>query len=329
MDGGLTNWCDEQPGLVPFTGQCAVHRGQIMRLYGAFDDALQEFGRATERYLEANTIQAAGLALAESGDVLRIRGQFDAAEATFTQAREYGHEPQPALALLWLARGRVAAAVAAITRLLAEPRDPVHRSQLLPAAVEILLAGEKTDLAAEVSSELFQIASDFGCIALRAMAGRAAGHVALMRGDHAAAIPELRRAGQLWKELGAPYEAARCALLLGRALRALGDEDSAVAELTAAHDSFARLHAEPAEREAAALLHPGAPGGLSAREVEVLQLVAAGKTNPEIAAALFLSEKTVARHLSNIFAKIDVSSRTAAAASLSSTDWFDAGTRLH
>ena len=310
----LTRWCDEQPGLVPFTGQCAVHRGQIMRLYGAFDEALEEFGKAVERYVQADTAPAAGLALAERGDVLRIRGQFDAAEAAFTEAIGYGHEPQPGLALLWLGRGRVAAAVAAIKRLLAEPRDAVHRSQLLPGAVEILLAADETDLATDTSAELSEIAAGFGCIALRAMASRAAGHVALTRGDHAAAIPELRRAGRIWNELGAPYEAARCGVLLGRALRALGDEDSAAAELATARRTFAALDAGPAEREAANLLHPCAPGGLSAREIEVLRLVAAGKTNPEIAAALVLSEKTVARHLSNIFAKLDVTSRTAAAA---------------
>ena len=310
----LTKWCDEQPGLVPFTGQCAVHRGQIMKLCGAFDEALEEFANAVERYLKAGTTPAAGLALAERGDVLRIRGQFDAAEAAYLEALEYGHEPQPGLALLWLARGRVPAAVAAIKRLLTEPRDPVHRSQLLPGAVEILLAADETDLAADASTELSEIASDFGCVALRAMASRAIGHVALMRGNHAGAISELRRAGRLWKELGAPYEAARCALLLGRALRALGDEDSALAELTTAHNSFTGLDVAPAEREAAALLQPAASSGLSAREIEVLRQVATGKTNPEIAAALFLSEKTVARHLSNIFAKIDVASRTAAAA---------------
>jgi DNA-binding CsgD family transcriptional regulator len=310
----LASWCDEQPGLVPFTGQCAVHRGQIMRLRGAYDEALEEFAKAVQRYVEADTAAAAGLAMAERGDVLRLRGQFDAAEAAYTEALGYGHEPQPGLALLWLAQGRVAAAVAAIKRLLAEPRDPVHRSQLLPAATEILLAAGETDLATDSSTELSEIAAGFGCAALRAMASRAAGHVALTRGDHAGAIPGLRRAGQLWNELGAPYDAARCAVLLGRALRALGDEDSAVAQLAEAHRTFAALGAGPAEREAAALLHPCAPGGLSAREVEVLRLVAAGKTNPEIAAALFLSEKTVARHLSNIFAKIDVTSRTAAAA---------------
>jgi DNA-binding CsgD family transcriptional regulator len=310
----LTSWCDRQPGLVPFTGQCAVHRGQIMRLRGAFDAALEEFAKAVERYVEAGTASAAGLAMAERGDVLRMRGQFDAAEAAYAEALGYGHEPQPGLALLWLARGRVAAAVGAIKRLLAEPRDPVHRSQLLPAAVEILLAAGETDLATDTSAELSEIAAGFDCAALRAMANRAAGHVALTRTDHAGAIPALRRAGRLWNELGAPYEAARCAVLLGRALRALGDEDSAVAELATARRTFAGLGARPAEREAAALLHPCAPGGLSAREIEVLRLVAAGKTNAEIAAALFLSEKTVARHLSNMFAKIDVTSRTAAAA---------------
>jgi len=310
----LTSWCDDQPGLVPFTGQCAVHRGQIMRLRGAYDEALDEFASAAQRYVEADTAAAAGLAIAERGDVLRIRGQFDSAEAAYAEARGYGYEPQPGLALLWLARGRIPAAVGAIKRLLAEPRDPVHRSQLLPAAVEILLAAPETDLAADVSAELSDIAVRFGCAALRAMASRAAGHVVLARGDHAGAIPELRRAGRLWNELGAPYEAARCAVLLGRALRGVGDEDSAVAELAEARRIFTELGAGPAERDVAALLRPCAPGGLSAREIEVLQLVAAGKTNPDIAAALFLSEKTVARHLSNIFAKIDVTSRTGAAA---------------
>ncbi|OFB41934.1 helix-turn-helix transcriptional regulator [Mycolicibacterium sp. (ex Dasyatis americana)] len=310
----LTTWCDDQPGLVPFTGQCAVHRGQIMRLCGAFDEALEEFADAVQRYVAAGTGPAAGLALAERGDVLRIRGRFDAAEAAYAEALQHGHEPHPGLALVWLARGRVAAAVAAIKRLLAEPRDPVHRSQLLPEAVEILLAGDETELAAEASAELSKIANDFGCVGLRAMAGCASGRVALVHGAPATAVGELRRAGQLWRELGAPYEAARCRALLGRALRALGDEDSAVAELAEAHDSFARLGAAPAEHETADLLHSSAPGGLSQREIEVLRLVAAGKTNPEIAATMFLSEKTVARHLSNIFRKLDVTSRTAAAA---------------
>jgi tetratricopeptide (TPR) repeat protein len=128
----LTTWCSEQPGLVPFTGQCAVHRGQIMRAQGAFDEALTEFDLAVQRYLADQTPGPAGVAMAERGDVLSIRGDFVGAHAAYEQAVAFGHEPQPGLALLWLAEGRTEAAAAAIQRLLGETRDQVHRSQLLP-----------------------------------------------------------------------------------------------------------------------------------------------------------------------------------------------------
>ena len=310
----LTAWCAEQPGLVPFTGQCAVHRGQIMRAQGAFDEALTEFDLSVHRYLAAQTPAAAGLAMAERGDVLRIRGDLSGAHAAYQQAITFGHEPQPGLALLWLAQGRTEAAVAAIRRLLAEYGDPVHRAQLLPAAVEVLIAARQHDEAAARAVELTAIAGSFGCASVQARADHTAALVALEAGDAADAMPLLRRAGAVWERLGARYEAARSRMLLGRALRALGDDDSAVTELTAAQCAFAYLGAAPAEREAATLNAPTYPGGLTTREVEVLRLVAAGKTNPEIAALLVLSEKTVARHLSNIFAKLDVTSRTAAAA---------------
>ncbi len=136
----LTTWCEVQPGLVPFTAQCAVHRGQIMRVRGAYDEALDEFDRAVRRYIDAGTTAPAGLAMSERGDVLRIRGELSAAAMAYEEAIGYGYEPQPGLALLWLAQDRPDAAQAAVRRLLAEPRDPVHRSQLLPAAIEILLA---------------------------------------------------------------------------------------------------------------------------------------------------------------------------------------------
>ncbi|MFE3320066.1 LuxR C-terminal-related transcriptional regulator [Nocardia sp. NPDC059195] len=310
----LTNWCDAQPGLVPFTGQCAVHRGQIMRLHGAFDEAIEEFTRAIRRYVAAGTTSAAGFASAERGKVLHIRGDFDAAQSAYDAAIGYGYEPQPELALLWLARGRTSAAVAAMDRLLAEPRDPVHRSQLLPAAVEIMVAAENFDRAVELDAELSTLAAAFGCEALLAMADYAAGHVALVGDRPAEAIPELRRAARLWHTLDAPYEGARCAALIGRALRVLGDNDSAAGELDTARRTLTTLGARPACREIAALAPTPLPRGLSAREVEVLRLVAVGKTNHEIATALFLSEKTIARHLSNIFVKIEVTSRTAAAA---------------
>jgi DNA-binding CsgD family transcriptional regulator len=310
----LTTWCAEQPGLVPFTGQCAVHRGQIMRSQGAFDEALTEFDLSVQRYLADETPDPAGLAMTECGDVLRIRGDLAGAQAAYDRAVAFGHEPQPGLALLWLARGRTEAARAAIRRLLAEADDPVHRSQLLPAAVEVLLAAGRQDEATALAAELESIAASFGCPSVQARAGHAAALVAFESGDPAAAMPLLRQACAVWERLGGRYETARCRVQLGRALRALGDEESAVTELAAARRTFAELGTGPAEREAAALITPVYPSRLTAREVEVLRLVAAGKSNPEIAAQLFLSEKTVARHLSNIFTKLDVTSRTAAAA---------------
>jgi len=310
----LTTWCAEQPGLLPFTGQCAVHRGQIMRAQGAFDEALTEFDLAVQRYLAEQTPGPAGLAMAERGDVLRIRGDLTGAKAAYERAVAFGHEPQPGLALLWLAQGRTEAAAAAIRRLLSEAGNPVHRSQLLPAAVEVLLATGQHDQATAIAAELESIAGSFGCPSVEARAGHAAALVALASGDPAAAMPLLRQARAVWERLDEPYETARCRVQLGRALHALGDEQSAVTELAAARRTFAELGATPAEREAATLITPTYPSGLTAREAEVLRLVAAGKSNPEIAAQLFLSEKTVARHLSNIFTKIDVTSRTAAAA---------------
>ena len=310
----LTTWCAEQPGLVPFTGQCAVHRGQIMRSQGAFDEALIEFDLSVQRYLADQTPGPAGLALAERGDVLRIRGDLAGAQAAYDRAVAFGHEPQPGLALLWLAQGRTEAAAAAIRRLLAEAGDSVHRSQLLPTAVEVLLATDRPDEASAAAAELQTIASSFGCDSVQAQANQAAALVVLKSGDPTAALPLLRQARAAWERLGGRYEVARCRVQLGRALRALGDEESAITELAAAQHSFAELGTAPAEHEAATLITPTYPSGLTAREVEVLRHVAAGKSNHEIAVQLFLSEKTVARHLSNIFTKLGVTSRTAAAA---------------
>ena len=311
--GQLTRWCDSQQELVPFTGQCAVHRGQIMRVRGAFTEALEEFDRALERYVAAGSDPAAGLAWAERGEVLRIRGDYAAAEEACDKAVDHGHDPQPGRALLWRDQGRLEAASAAVQRLLGEPRDPVHRCQILPAAADVLLCVGSVEEAAAVAEELHGLADRFASAPLRAAAGYALGTVAAAHGDPAAAAAQLRRAQGLWQSLEAPYEAARAGAALGRVFRALGDEDSALAELNAARRTFHEVGAAPAERAVAELLAPSYPGGLTAREVEVLRLVASGRSNPEIAADLVLSEKTVARHLSNIFTKLDVRSRTAAA----------------
>ncbi|TDD23596.1 helix-turn-helix transcriptional regulator [Kribbella turkmenica] len=310
----LTRWCDSQPDLVPYTGQCAVHRGQILRLHGAYGQALAEFTDACRRYAESGAQAAAGLALSECGDVLRIRGDYAAAEASYAEAAGYGYEAQPGRALLQMARGRTSAAVAAVRRLLAETGDPVHRSRLLGGAVEVLLAGGYVDDAEAAAVELTEIATGFGCAGLRATAAYCSALVALERGDAEQALPHARVATQAWSGLQAPYEVARSKVLVGRAFRLLGDEDSAESELTAAAKTFGDLGAAPARQETEKLLHRDTAGGLTGRELEVLRLVASGNSNTEIAHRLVLSDKTVARHLTNIFTKLDVPSRTAAAA---------------
>ncbi|TCC05772.1 helix-turn-helix transcriptional regulator [Kribbella soli] len=310
----LTRWCDSQPDLVPFTGQCAVHRGQILRLHAAYPEALAEFEDACRRYEASGSDVAAGLALGERGDVLRIRGDFAAADASYDEAAGFGYEAQPGRALLMVARGRVPGAVAAVRRLLAETGDPVHRSRMLAGAVEVLLAGDALAEAVAAADELDTIANRFGCAGLRAAAAYCSALVALADDDPDRALPHARTAARLWGELRAPYELARAKVLVGRAVRLLGDDDSASAELTAACRSFAEVGAEPARQGVERLIGRSPAGGLTGRELDVLRLVAVGNSNAEIAERLVLSDKTVARHLTNIFAKLDVPSRTAAVA---------------
>lgn len=313
----LSRWCTTQPGLVAFTGQCAVHRGQIMRLHGKFALAVEEFDAAIERYVAAGTVEAAGLALAERGDVLQVLGDLDGAESSYDRAAEHGYEAQPGLALLWLAKGRITTAVAVIRRVLAEAGDPVHRCRVLPAAVEVLLAGGPDGLAEARTSaaELEAIAATFGCDALTAMAAHSRGRVELADGDASGALPYLRKATSLWAGMDAVHEVARVRVDVGQALRMMGDTESAERELSRARRTLRDLGAVLAAESVGRMLRPeGPPDGLTAREVEVLRLVSAGHSNAQIAADLVLSEKTVARHLSNIFTKLDVGSRTAAAA---------------
>ncbi len=312
----LQRWCSSQPGLVAFTGQCSIHRGQVMRVRGAWQDALEEFTQASERYRLANTLDAIGQAEGERGDILRMRGEYAAAEDAYQRAGEHGYDPQPGLPLLWLARGSRDAAAAAVRRLVTETGDePVGKCRVLPAAVDVLLAVDAVDEARTVAAELERVAAAAGSVAMLALSAYASAAVELASGDASGALPYLRKSRQLWGRVECPYEVARVRLLTGRALTALGDEGSARQDLEAARDAFLALGAVPMADEAARLIEPDRlPGGLTAREVEVLRLVASGRSNPQIAADLVLSEKTVARHLSNIFTKLDVGSRTAAAA---------------
>jgi ATP/maltotriose-dependent transcriptional regulator MalT len=310
----LTRWCEAQPDLVPFTGQCAVHRAQLMQLHGDYAEALTELAVASERYAANGQPPATGLARYERGEVLRVQGEYAGAQSAYDEALSYGHEAQPGLSLLWMARGRTAAAVASVRRQLDESHNPVARARLLPAAVEILIRCNAVEDARAAAAELEEIAERFACAALSARAAYASGAVLLADGAAGPALTPLRRAWKIWIDLGARYEAAQSRMQMALALRALGDEDSAASELGVAERAFAEIGAHPAEEVARRLKDRALPDGLTAREVEVLRLVAAGQSNPQIATALFLSHKTVQRHLSNIFTKTGATSRTAAAA---------------
>ena len=311
----LTRWCESQPDLLAFTGRCLVHRAQLMQLQGDWPDALEEADRASRRLEEAMNQAAAAKACYLKGEVHRLRGEFGEAEEAYRLASQLGLEPQPGWALVRLAQGNSAAAAAAIRRALGETSDRLGRAGLLPAAVEIMLATGEVDDARSACRELEAIAADYESEMLRALHAQARGAVDLVAGDAAAALVSLRQASKAWQELEAPYEAARARVQVGQACRVLGDEDAFVLELEAARSVFQELGATPDVASVDAVAGPvGDTHGLTARELEVLRLVASGKSNKEIAAALVISEHTVARHVQNIFTKLGVPSRTAAGA---------------
>jgi DNA-binding CsgD family transcriptional regulator/tetratricopeptide (TPR) repeat protein len=310
----LTRWCESQPGLVAYRGQCLVYRAEIMQLHGAWGKAATEAKRACERL---SGRPAVGLAFYQQAELHRLRGEFAEAENAYRQADHWGREPQPGLAMLRLAQGQVDTAAVAIRRVVDETIAPVVRSKVLAPFVEIMLVANDLGAARAAADELAQIADDVGAPLLRAVSGHATGAVLLGEGDVRAALVVLRRARAAWRDLDAPYEAARVQVMIGLACRELGDRNTATMELDAARSIFRQLRAAPDLARVEALsptAGPKAPMGLTGRELEVLALVATGKTNREVAAALVISEHTVARHVQNILAKLGVSSRTAASA---------------
>jgi DNA-binding NarL/FixJ family response regulator len=308
----LTRWCESDPDLAPRRGACLVYRAEIMRLHGLWPDAMDELERARAAIGDR---PALGAARYQEAELHRLRGDFARADAAYRAANAAGHDALPGHALLLLAQGDVAAARAAIHRALDEERYPLVRARLLPACVEIRLAGNELAAAASAAEELGAVASSNQSDYLDALAAYARASVALASGD-ATVAGALRSAWTAYRDLDAPYEAARTRELLGMAYLAQGDAASAEMEFDAARSAFEQLLAAPdAERvRRRSGDRTASLGGLTARELEILTLVATGKTNRAIANDLVISEKTVARHLSNIFDKLGVSSRSAVTA---------------
>jgi DNA-binding CsgD family transcriptional regulator len=293
----------------------SVHRAEIISLQGVWPDALHEALLACEQLSEPPGQPAFGAALYQVAELHRLRGELEEAETAYRRTAECGRSPYPGLALLRLAQGRRDDAAAAIGRVLQEARHRRVRSRILRAAVEIMLACDDVPAARRMADELDTLAQTIGTPFLRATAAQARGSVLLAEGNAAEALSACRDAWTLWRALEVPYETARTQVLIARVCQMLDDNDSADIELDAASRTFQQLGARlDLARLDKCSGKPSSVAGLTSRELEVLRLVATGRTNRAIAEELGLSEKTVARHLSNIFNKLDVSSRAGATA---------------
>jgi DNA-binding NarL/FixJ family response regulator len=309
----LAQWCATQPGLVRYRGECLVYRAEVMQWLGQWDRAAQDAEAACELLASR---RAAGAAFYRVGDIHRVRGEFAKAETAYARAHERGRQPQPGLSLLRLAQGQIDAAAASIRGVLLDTRTAAARARVLPAAVEILLAAGDVVSAREAAAELSDIASAFDAPVLSAASAHATGAVCLAADDIGGAASSLLSASETWRQLGMPYEEAQTSLLIATVCERRQDRDGCRLAIETARRLFKELHAEHClariADESERARRPAGP--LTERELQVLRLIAAGKTNRDIAAELVISDKTVARHVSNIFDKLGVSSRSGATA---------------
>jgi DNA-binding CsgD family transcriptional regulator/tetratricopeptide (TPR) repeat protein len=307
-------WCDARPELVLYRGHCLIHRAEVLQLHGRWEEAVECAQDACRRLADPPNPMALGGASYVEAELHRLRDNTAEAERAYERANEIGCEPQPGLSLLRLAQGRVDVADAAIKRVLAQADNPIARARVLGPYNEIVLAAGDLDAARVGAEELAAVATQLASPYLRARAEHAKGAVLLAAGSAAEALAPLRRAWKAWVELDAPYEIAQTRVLLARACEAVGDHDGAGLERAAARSGFEQVGAKGELRRLDPAPAEGAPDGLTDREVEVLVLVAKGHTNRAIAQELFISEKTVASHLSHVFTKLGLASRSAATA---------------
>lgn len=305
--GAFHAWCESQPQLVLYRGICLMHRAELLLLRGNWTQALDELDAALSRIANPRDATVLGAAFYLRGELHRLRGALDEASDAYRQANELGRVPQPGLALLRVAQGKLEPATAAMRRVLDEASGPIERSRVLGAFVEIMCLAGDAEAALGAAQEFEAIAAELKMPFLRAMASTALGRAQLATADARSALTTLRASWRTWSELGIPYEAALARALIADACAALGDEDGERMERDAARATFEQLGAAldlaPRSRRA--------PDGLTARELEVVRLLATGATNRAIARALKISEKTVATHVGHVFTKLGVESRAA------------------
>lgn len=307
-------WCDALREGRLYPGICRLHVVELATLRGTWEHAAAMAQQACDE-LTSHDPRYAGEAHYLIGELHRMAGDLDLGEEAFTRAHQLGRIPQPGLARVRLAQGRLDAAVNGL-RLAMEPppSSPLRHTELLAALTEAHLAAGDTDAAADSAAAMSDVVGGAASVYLDAEKRTTEAQVLLAHGDALAACRRAGEAVERFQGLGLPYDEARAREVRGAAAQMIDEVDTAQLDLTAARDTFQRLGTEPDQRRVAALLGEATASPLSSRELEVLRLVARGGTNKAVASELVVSEHTVARHLSNIYTKLGVGSRSAATA---------------